>query len=115
MLDTDFGHDNVIDHGRELDRVSGQSYEEDKGGSANSDDGAHKNNEGEEDVDDWMLLSRLNQHYEESGNPIFGNTTNWFENAKSVSVEVLKDCPGWIFKKQKMEEGQQLVMKQRLF
>ena len=92
-------------------RVSGQSYDEDEGDNASSDDDAHENNEEEEEVEDWMMLCRLNQHYEESGNPMFENTTDWFEAAKSVPVEVLRDCPGWIYKKKKeMEEGQQLVM-----
>ena len=115
FLDTDFAHDNVLDHGRELDKVfatvPGQSYDEDEGDNANSDDDAHENNEEEEEVENWMMLCRLNQHYEESGNPMFENTTDWFEAAKSVPVEVLRDCPGWIYKKKKeMEEGQQLVM-----
>ena len=98
FLDTDFAHDNVLDHGRELDkvfaRVSGQSYNEDK---------AHENNE-EEEVEDWIMLYRLNQHYEQSGNPKF-------EAVKSVPMEALRDCPGWIYKKKKeMEEVHQSVM-----
>ena len=116
FLDAGFARDNVLDHGKELDkvfaRVSGQSYDEDEGDNASSDDDAHENNEEEEEVEDWMMLCRLNQHYEESGNPMFENTTDWFEAAKSVPVEVLRDCPGWIYKKKKeMEEGQQLVMR----
>ena len=91
FLDTDFAHDNVLDHGRELDkvfaRVSGQSYDED-GDNANSDDDAHENNEKEEEVEDWIMLCRLNQHYEESGNPMF-------EAAKSVLVEVLRRRKKW--------------------
>ena len=115
FLNTDFAHDNVLDHGIELDkvfaRVSGQSYDEEEGDNANSDYNAHENNEEEEEVEDWMMSCRLNQHYEESGNPMFENTTDWFEAAKSVPVEVLRDSPGWIYKKKKdMEEGQQLVM-----
>ena len=108
FLDTDFAHDSVLDHGKELDkvfaRVSGQSYDEDKG------DDAYESNEEEEEVEHWMMLYRSNQHYEESGNPMFENTADWFEGAKSVPVEVLRDCHGWIYKKKEMEEGQQLVM-----
>ena len=45
FLNTDFAHDDVIDRGRELDkvfaRVSSQSYEEDKGDSANGSTNNH--------------------------------------------------------------------------
>ena len=102
FFDVDFAHDNILDHGRELDevfaKVSGQSCDED----------THENNE-EEEVEDWMLC-RLKQYYEESGNAMFENTTDWFETSKSVPVEVLRDCPEWIYKTKEMEEGQQLVM-----
>ena len=108
FLDADFTHDNVLDHDRESDkvfaRVSCQSCDEDEG------DNAHENDEEEEVVEDWMMLCRLNQHDEESGNPMFENTTDWYEAAKSVPMEVLRDCPGWIYKKKEVEEGEQLVM-----
>ena len=46
-----------------------------------------------------------------SGNPMLENMTDWFEAAKSVPVEVLRDCPGWIYKmKEETKGGQRLVM-----
>ena len=62
-----------------------------------------KNNQHEE-TDDWMLLCRLNQHYEQSGDLLLENGTDWFEEARSVPLELLRECPGWISKQRKDAE-----------
>ena len=54
-----------------------------------------------------MLLCRFNQHYEQSGDlllEMLENGTDWFEEARSVPVELLRECPGWISKQRKDAE-----------
>ena len=65
-----------------------------------SDDDGTNNDE----TDDWMLLWRLNQHYQESGDLLLENGTDWFEEARSVTMELLRECPGWISKQRKDAE-----------
>ena len=44
--------------------------------SESHDDGT--NNDQHEETDDWMVLFRLNQHYEQSGDLLLENGTDWF-------------------------------------
>ena len=66
------------------------------------DDGT--NNDQHEETDVSMLLCRLKQHYEQSGDLLLENGTDWFEEARSVPVELLRECPWWISKQRKDAE-----------
>ena len=65
-----------------------QSDQDEEGadGDTNQSDGDGTNNDQHEETDDGMLLCRLNQHYEQSGDLLLENGTDWFEEARSVSV-----------------------------
>ena len=70
---------NVIGYGQEMSKVFAQQSNQDEAGAedgdndtSESDDGT--NNDQYEETDNWMLLSRLNQHYEQSGD-LLGNGT----------------------------------------
>ena len=62
------------------------------------------NNDQHEETDDWMLLSSLNQHYEQSGDLLLENGTDWFEEARPLPMELLRECPWWISKQRKDAE-----------
>ena len=47
---------------------------------------------------------QVEQHYEQSGDLLLENGTDWFEEARSVPVELLRECPGWISKQRKDAE-----------
>ena len=54
-----------------------------------------------------MSLCRLNQHYEEAGNQMANNQgVDWFEAARAVPGDLLKESPGWIDKQAKDAEEQ---------
>ena len=53
-----------------------------------------------------MLVCRLNQRYEQCGDLLLENGTDWFEEARSVPLELLRECPGWISKQRKDAEEQ---------
>ena len=72
FLHTDFAEENVIGHDQEMSKLFARQSDQDEGAedgdnddTNESDDGA--NNDQHKETDDWMLLSRLNQHYEQSG------------------------------------------------
>ena len=53
---------------------------------------------------------------EQSGDLLLENGTDWFEEARSVPVELLRECPGWISKKMKdaEERGRQLKLEGKI-
>ena len=66
--------ENVIGHDQEMSKVFARQSDEDEEGAEDGDnDGT--NNDQYEETDDWMLLSRLNQHYEQSGDLLLDNGT----------------------------------------
>ena len=109
FLHTDYAYENVIGCAQEMDkvfaRVSGQNDEDDEDETSKNDDEL-PDNEQQEETEDWMLLCRLNQHYEQSSNQQMKNGTDWFEAARSVPMDLLKECPGWICTQRKDAEEQ---------
>ena len=80
--------------------------------SDNQDDGdeSEVDPSDEEEVDDWMLLCRINQDYGEAGNRMSDNeAVDWFETVKAVPRDLLRESPGWIYsqRKEAEEHGQQ--------
>ena len=95
-MHTDFAEENVIGHDQEMSKIFAQQSDQDEEGAEAGDNDDH-----DEETDDWMLLCRLNQHYEQSGDLLLENGTDWFEEARSVPVELLRECPWWISKQRK--------------
>ena len=56
-----------------------------------------------EEFDDWMLLCRLNQNYQQVGYES-DSTVDWCEDARSVAPDFLRECGGWIHSKRKDSE-----------
>ena len=102
FLHTDFAKENVIGHDQEMSKMFAQQSDQDEEGAEDGDnddtnesDDDGTNSDQHEETHDWMLLCRLNQHYEQSGGLLLENGTDWFEEARSVPVELLRECPGW--------------------
>ena len=67
FLHTDFAEENVIGHDQGAEDGDNDTTNESHDGT---------NNDQHEEIDDWMLLCRLNQHYEQSGDPLLENGTD---------------------------------------
>ncbi|CAB4032530.1 ATP-dependent DNA helicase PIF1 [Paramuricea clavata] len=98
----------------ERDRVHdaqcGQTFENDPSDNQDDDDESEVDPDEEEEVDDWMLLCRINQDYGEAGNQMPDNeAVDWFETVRAVPRDLLRESPGWIYsqRKEAEEHGQQ--------
>ena len=60
----------------------------------------------EEQVDDWMLLCRINQQFQDAGNQMSDNeAVDWFQEVRAaVPTDLLKESPGWIYSQRKEAE-----------
>ncbi|XP_028394466.1 uncharacterized protein LOC114518659 [Dendronephthya gigantea] len=107
--ETDFARDNVFGYSIETEMVHAAQTDETYGtdeSSDESDDEQDQPNE-EEQIEDWMLLCRLNQHYEDAGNQMANNeAVDWFEAARGVPGDLLRESPGWISKQRRDAEEQ---------
>ena len=111
FLHTDFAEENVIGHDQKCLKFLHDNQIRMKvvimmTDTNESDDDDGTNNDQHEETDHWMLLCRLNQHYEQSGDLLLEIGTDWFEEAGSVPTELLRECPGWISKHRKDAEKQ---------
>ncbi|CAB4023269.1 ATP-dependent DNA helicase pif1 [Paramuricea clavata] len=69
------------------------------------DDESEVDPDDEEEVNNWMLLCRINQDYGEAGNRMSDNeAVDWFEMVRAVPRDLLKECPGWIYSQRKEAE-----------
>ena len=94
FLHTDFAEENVIGLDQEMSNVFAQQSHQDEEAADDGDDDTSEteddrtNNDQHEETDDWMLLCRFNQHYEQFGDLLSENGTDWFEEARPVPVEL---------------------------
>jgi hypothetical protein len=112
FLLSDSAEDYVFRYSEETDLVhaaqNGQS--DDEQNDEESDDEGDADAFNEEEVDDWMLLCRLKQQFQEAGNEMSDNeAVDWFEEVRAVPRDLLRESPGWIYSKRKEAEelGQQ--------
>ena len=110
FLQTDFAKENVFGYSVEKEMLlaaqSDQSFGTDESGDESDNDIELDTND-EERVEDWMLLSRINEHYEKKGNQIANNeAVDWLEAARALPGDLLKEAPGWVSKK-KMDAKEQ--------
>jgi hypothetical protein len=98
----------------ETDRVHdaqcGQTFENDPSDNQDDDNESEVDPYEEDEVDDWMLLCRINQDYGEAGNRMSDNeAVYWFEMVRAVPRDLLRESPGWIYSqgKEAEEHGQQ--------
>jgi hypothetical protein len=104
----------VFRYSDETDRVHdaqcGQTFEKDPSNNQDDDDVSEVDPYDEEEVDDWMLLCRINQDYGEACNRMSDNeAVDWFETIRAVPRDLLRESPGWIYsqRKEAEEHGQQ--------
>ena len=59
-----------------------------------------------EQVDNWMLLCRINQQFQDAGNQMSDNeAVDWFQEVRAaVPTDLLKESPGWIYSQRKEAE-----------
>ena len=114
FLLTDSAEDYVFRYYEETDLVHaalhGQDNEDDQRQDESDDDESEVDAPIEENVDDWMLLCRINQQFQEAGNQMSDNeAVDWFEEVRAVPRDLLRESPGWIYSKRKEAEevGQQ--------
>ena len=114
FLLTDSAEDYVFRYYEETDLVHaalhGQDDEDDQRQDESDDDDSEVDAPIEENVDDWMLLCRINQQFQEAGNQMSDNeAVDWFEEVRAVPRDMLRESPGWIYSKRKEAEelGQQ--------
>ena len=84
FLLTDSAEEYVFRYYEETDLVHaaqyGQNNEDDQRQSESDDDESEVDAVIEEEVDDWMLLCRINQQFQEAGNQMSDNeAVDWFE------------------------------------
>ncbi len=102
LMTDEFAEENVFRYSDETDRVHdaqcGQTFENDPSDNQNDDDESEVDPYDKEEVDDWMLLCRINQDYGEAGNWMSDNeAVNWFEMVRAVPRDLLRESPGWIY------------------
>ncbi len=114
FLLTDCAEDYAFRYSDETDLVHAAQY-----GQDNVDDQRHHESDDnesevdaliEEEVDDWMLLCRINQHCQEAGNQMSDNeAVDLLEEVRAVHKDLLTESPGWIYSQRKEAEelGQQ--------
>ncbi len=114
FLLTDSAEEYVFRYYEETDLVHaalhGQDNEDDQRQDESDDDESEVDAPIEENVDDWMLLCRINQQFQEAGNQMSDNeAVDWFEEVRAVPRDLLRESPGWIYSKRKEAEelGQQ--------
>ena len=114
LMTDEFAEENVFRYSDETDRVHdaqcGQTFENDPSGNQDDDDESEVDPYDEKEVDDWMLLCRINQDYGEAGNRMSDNeAVDWFETVRTVPRDLLRESPGWIYsqRKEAEEHGQQ--------
>ena len=88
FLQTDFAKENVFGYSVEKEMVlaaqSDHTFGTDESGDESDNDVELDTND-EEQVEDWMLLCRINEHYEKEGNQIANNeAVDWFEAARAL-------------------------------
>ena len=110
----EFAEENVFRYSDETDRVHDaqcdQTFENDPSDNQDDDDESEVDPYDEEEVDDWMLLCRINQDYGEAGNQMSDNeAVDWSEEVRAVPRDLLRELPGLIYSKRKEAEelGQQ--------
>ena len=98
FLHTDFVEENVIRLVQEMSDVFTRQSCQDEEGEENGDnnhtnesDDDGTNNHHHQETDHWMLLCRLNQHCEQSDDLLLENGTNWFQEARLVPMDLLKE------------------------
>ena len=123
LLTDESAEENVFRYSDERDRV----HEAQNGGNSDQsdddqsdDDQSDDDHYEEEQVDDWMLLCRINQQFQDAGNQMSDNeAVDWFEEVRAVPTDLLKESPGWIYSQKKeaeelghqfQEDEQQLVI-----
>ena len=123
LLTDESAEENVFRYSDERDRV----HEAQNGGNSDQsdddqsdDDPSDDDHYEEEQVDDWMLLCRINQQFQDAGNQMSDNeAVDWFEEVRAVPTDLLKESPGWIYSQRKeaeelghqfQEDEQQLVI-----
>ncbi len=114
FLLTDSAEEYVFRYYEETDLVhaalQGQDNEDDQRQDESDDDESEVDAPIEENVDDWILLCRINQQFQEAGNQMSDNeAVDWFEEVRAVPRDLLRESPGWIYSKRKEAEelGQQ--------
>ena len=113
FLLTDCAEDYAFRYSDETDLVHTAQY-----GQDNGDDQRHHESDDDEcevdalieEVDDWMLLCRINQHCQEAGNQMSDNeAVDLLEEVRAVHKDLFTKSPGWIYSQRKEAEelGQQ--------
>ena len=111
----EFAEENVFRYFGETDKIHdsqcGQTFENDPSDNQDDDDESEVDPY-EEEVDDWMLLCRINQDYGEGGNLMSDNeAVDWFETVRAMPRDLLRESPGLIYsqRKEAEEHGQQFL------
>ena len=90
LLTDESAEENVFGYSDETDRV----HEVQNGGNSDDDQSDDDHYE-EEQVDDWMLLCRINQQFQDARNQMSDNeVVDWFEEVRAVPTDLLKESPG---------------------
>ena len=69
----------------------------------NDDDQSDDDHYEKEQVDDWMLLCRINQQFQDARNQMSDNeAVDWFQEVRAaVPTDLLKESLGWIYSQRK--------------
>ena len=109
FLSTDFADENVfrISEERDLlhDAQSNQTNESDDDNDDSDESQSEDEPCDEEQVDDWMLLCRINQNYRQAGDSLCDNeAVDWFEAVRNLPIDLLKESRKWIYGQRKDAE-----------
>jgi hypothetical protein len=97
LMTDEFAEENLYSYSDETDRVHdaqcGQTFENDPSDNQDDDDDESEVDPyDEEEVDDWMLLCRINRGYGDAGNRLSeSEAVDWFEMVRAVPRDLLRD------------------------
>ena len=93
LMTDKFADEYVFRYSDETDRgvhegCCGKTYEND---DDQSDDDQSDDHYEEAQVDDWMLLCRINQQFQDAGNQMSDNeAVDWFQEVRAVPTDLLR-------------------------
>ena len=110
FLSSENGKECVFKHSVEKDLVetAKSNRTDDNNDDGNNDDDPRDSEDeacDEEQVDDWMLLCRINQNYKEVGNCLSDDTLDWFQPVRNVPTDLLKGSRVGFIVREKMQKN----------
>ena len=108
LMTDKFAKEYVFRYSDETDRVHEAQCGKTNGNDddQSDDDQSVDDHHEEEKVDDWMLLCRINQQFQDARNQMSDNeAVDWFQEVRAaVPTDLLKESPGWIYSQRKEAE-----------